>query len=164
MGGADPHAVGAKTRGVMSKPRGLTVLLIDHSVIIRRLLGQLLAGDARIERVLEASDAAEGYSLFKVCRPDAVVLELELPDLHGLEILKRIKASGPSCALIVLTNTESKAARAECLRRGADSFLTKEAGLWTVANTIAELCRTASGEARRSRFGTQNGEESRERV
>src|SRR5437879_2751535 len=94
----------------------LTVLVVDDSLVIRRVLGRLLDRHPRIERVFEASDAAEGYSLFKVSRPDAVVLDLELPDLHGLEVLKRMKSADPSCVVIILTTVSAAEIREECLR------------------------------------------------
>ncbi len=121
----------------------LTVLVVDDSVVIRRVLGQLLEKHPRVERVFQASDAAEGYSLFKVCRPDAVVLDLELPDLHGMEVLKSIKSADPSCVVIVLTTIGAPDVREECLRLGANRFLNKEHGVTTVPDTIAALCHPA---------------------
>ena len=119
---------------------GLTVLVVDDSVVIRRVLGQLLEKHPRVERVFQASDAAEGYSLFKISRPDAVVLDLELPDLHGLEVLKHMKSADPACVVIVLTTLGAPDVREECLRLGANRFLNKENGVGTVPGTIAALC------------------------
>jgi DNA-binding NarL/FixJ family response regulator len=119
---------------------GLTVLLVDDSLVIRRVLSKLLDRDPRIGRVFEASDAAEGYSLFKVSRPDAVVLDLELPDLHGLEVLKRMKSADPSCVVIIVTSVDAAEIREECLRLGANRFLNKEHGLGTIPDMIAALC------------------------
>jgi DNA-binding NarL/FixJ family response regulator len=123
----------------MSQPE-LTVLLVDDSLVVRRVLGKLLDRHPRIGRVFAASDAAEGYSLFKVSRPDAVVLDLELPDLHGVEVLKQMKSADPSCIVIVLTSVAETGVRDECLRLGANRFVNKEQGLRTVPDTIATLC------------------------
>jgi DNA-binding NarL/FixJ family response regulator len=134
-----------KASDAMKHP-DLTVLLVDDSVFVRRVLGQLLKRHPRVGRVFEGSDAAEGYSLFKVCRPDVVVLDLELPDKPGLEILKLIKSAAPSCIVIVLTTLNSPEVRAECLRLGADWFLAKDPGLLTVSDVISQ-CRPGRNSA-----------------
>lgn len=129
----------------MSSRRGLKVLLIDDSAVVRRILKRLLKSDRRVQHFFAASNGADGYSLFKISRPDAVVLDLNLPDLHGLEILKRIKGSAPRSVVIILTNCDTAEMREECLRHGADSFLSKESGLLSVVSAIPALCRRGRG-------------------
>jgi DNA-binding NarL/FixJ family response regulator len=138
----------------MSSSRGLKVLLIDDSAVVRRIVKRLLKGDARVQHFFVAANAADGYSLFKISRPDAVVLDLNLPDLHGLEILKRIKGSAPRCVVIILTNCDAPEMRKECLRHGADSFLIKESDLLKVAAAISALCSPVRG---RKRGAAKNG-------
>src|SRR6266436_4421278 len=138
----------------MSSGGGLKILLIDDSAVVRRILKRLFKGDARVQHFFAAANAADGYSLFKISRPDAVVLDLNLPDLHGLEILKRIKGSSPRCVVIILSNRDVPEMREECLRHGADSFLIKESDLLRVVSAIPALCRPARG---RKRAGARNG-------
>jgi two-component system OmpR family response regulator len=132
----------------MSSGRGLKVLLIDDSAVVRRIMKRLLKRDSRVQHFFTAANAADGYSLFKISRPDAVVLDLKLPDLHGLEILKRIKGSAPRCVVIILTNCDKPEMREECLRHGADSFLKKEADLLRVLSAIAALCQPGRSRGR----------------
>src|SRR5215475_1443933 len=133
---------------------GLKVLLIDDSAVVRRIVKRLLKGDSRVRHFFVAANAADGYSLFKILRPDAVVLDLKLPDLHGLEILKRIKGSVPRCVVIILTNCDAPEMREECLRHGADSFLVKESDLLRVGSAILALCEPRRG---RKHGGGKNG-------
>jgi DNA-binding NarL/FixJ family response regulator len=131
----------------MSGTHRIKVLLIDDSKVVRRILKRLLKKDARVGHLFVASNAADGYSLFKIARPDVVVLDLKLPDLHGLDVLKMIKRATPSCVVIVLTNCTAPEMRQECLRHGADSFLNKETELITIAGAIPmlyEFARTRS--------------------
>jgi DNA-binding NarL/FixJ family response regulator len=123
----------------MSATHGLKVLLIDGSKVIRRILRRLLKKDARVGHLFVASNAADGYSLYKISRPDVVVLDVDLPDLHGLEILKMIKRATPACIVIILTNSTGPGMRETCLRHGADSFLSKESELVTIAGAIPML-------------------------
>jgi DNA-binding NarL/FixJ family response regulator len=133
---------------------GLKVLLIDDSAVVHRVVKRLLKRDSRIQHFFVAANAADGYSLFKISRPDAVVLDLNLPDLHGLEILKRIKGSSPRCVVIILTNCDAPQMREECLRHGADSFLLKESDLLGVVGAIDALCGPVRG---RKRPAAKNG-------
>jgi DNA-binding NarL/FixJ family response regulator len=144
----------------MSAGRGLKVLLIDDSAVVRRILKRLLRGDSRVQHFFTAANAADGYSLFKISRPDAVVLDLNLPDLPGVEILKRIKGSAPRCVVIILTNCDTPAMREECLRHGADSFLKKESDLLSVVSVIPALCQPAHTRGRSAvKNGAINGNE-----
>lgn len=137
------------------KKRGLKVLLVDDSIFVRRILSRLLGRNPQIEQLFEASDAAEGYSLFKICRPDVVVLDLELPDRHGMEVLKLIKNAGPACVVIILTSLNAPEVRAECMRLGADWFLTKDPGLLTVADAIASVSKTGRKRSRSTKGRTK---------
>jgi DNA-binding NarL/FixJ family response regulator len=151
---ADWHYGQIRNGWDMSGGRGLKVLLIDDSAVVRRIVKRLLKGDSRVQHLFTAANAADGYSLFKISRPDAVVLDLKLPDLHGLEILKRIKSSAPRCVVIILTNCDKPETREECLRHGADSFLKKESDLLKVVSAIPALCQSGRAHAR---SGAKNG-------
>jgi DNA-binding NarL/FixJ family response regulator len=146
----------------MNGGRGLKVLLIDDSAVVRRIMKRMLKGDSRVQHFFTAANAADGYSLFKISRPDAVVLDLKLPDLHGLEVLKRIKGSVPRCVVIILTNCDKPETRDECLRHGADSFLKKETDLLRVVTAIAELCQRGRGRGRSETKNRAIDEQARE--
>jgi DNA-binding NarL/FixJ family response regulator len=111
---------------------GLKVLLIDDSAVVRRILKRLLKGDSRVQHFFVAANAADGSSLFKISRPDAVVLDL----------------------VIILTNCDAPEMREECLRHGADSFLIKESDLLRVVSAIPALCGPVRA---RKRAGAKNG-------
>jgi DNA-binding NarL/FixJ family response regulator len=106
-------------------PHPLSVLVVDDSAIVRERLHGLLAEDQCVGRVSEASNAAEGWTMFKQLAPDVVLLDIHLPDSSGLGVLCRIKRATPSCIVIVLTNLRDSIFRRESERRGADHFLHK---------------------------------------
>lgn len=126
----------------MNRVGGLKVLLIDNSILVRRVLCRALKTDSHIQHLFEASNAADGYSLFKICQPDVVVLDLDLPDIHGLEILKKIKRKAPLCAVIILTSSHAADLRDACLSCGADFFLSKGAKLGRIAEMVGDHCRS----------------------
>jgi two-component system KDP operon response regulator KdpE len=104
---------------------GPTVLVIDDEIQIRRLLKIGLEGSGY--RVFEAATGQAGLSEAAQRRPDVVVLDLGLPDMDGVAVLKRLRewSNVPVVVLSVRDREEDKIA---ALDSGADDFLTKPFG------------------------------------
>jgi two-component system KDP operon response regulator KdpE len=109
----------------MSKP-GNVVLVIDDEPKIRRFLraGFELQGFS----VYEAADAAEGLKAATFNAPDLIVLDLDLPDLHGGEILERIR-SWSNVPIIILSVESSEEQKVRLLKMGADDYVVKPFGM-----------------------------------
>ena len=114
----------------------VSVLVVDGSALIRRRLRALLAEDDHIRWVGQVASRAEAWTLFDQIRPEAVLLDLRLPDGGGLELLCRIKQATPFCLVIVLTNFRESIFRHESHRCGADYFLHKSTEFDQVANLL----------------------------
>jgi two-component system, OmpR family, KDP operon response regulator KdpE len=99
-----------------------TALVIDDEVQIRRLLRVSL--EAHDYRVVEAASGNEGLVQAAQCRPDVVILDLGLPDLDGVTVLKRLRewSQVPVVVLSVRDREEDKVA---ALDHGADDYVTK---------------------------------------
>jgi DNA-binding NarL/FixJ family response regulator len=117
------------------RPR-LSVLVVDDSAIVRQRLRVLLAEGQCVRQVSEAANGAEAWTLFQRLAPDAVLLDIHLPDTSGLEVLRRIKLAAPSCLVIVLTNRQDPIFRQETQQRGADHFLHKASEFEQVAGLL----------------------------
>jgi two-component system, OmpR family, KDP operon response regulator KdpE len=124
------------------------VLVIDDEPKIRRFLraGYELHGFA----VNEAENAAEGLKAATFNAPDLIVLDLDLPDLHGGEILERIR-SWSNVPIIILSVEASEEEKVRLLKLGADDYVVKPFG-------IAELL--ARSEAALRRYFKSNAESS----
>jgi two-component system KDP operon response regulator KdpE len=131
----------------MSKPANV-VLVIDDEPKIRRFLraGFELQGFS----VREADDAAEGLKSATFDAPDLIVLDLDLPDLHGGEILERLR-SWSNVPIIILSVESSEEQKVRLLKMGADDYVVKPFG-------IAELL--ARSEAALRRYFKSNTESS----
>jgi len=103
-----------------------TVLVIDDEPPIRRLLRTTLA--AQDYRVIEAADGREGLSLLRHERPDVLVLDLGLPDIDGLELIRQIRAESP-VPIVVLSSRDDEKGKVEALDLGADDYVTKPFGM-----------------------------------
>lgn len=124
------------------------VLVVEDDPHIRRLVRAALqrAGHA----VAEAASAREGLSLLDIEKPDAVLLDLGLPDRDGIELIQIIRARSPA-GIIVISAREDTAEKVTALDLGADDYLTKP---FDTDELLARI-RTAL----RHRLSGENGEE-----
>lgn len=110
-----------------------TVLVIDDELQIRRLLRVCL--DANGYRVLEAPTGQEGLAEAAQHRPDVVVLDLGLPDMDGVMVLKRFR-EWSKVPVVVLSVRDREEDKVKALDNGADDYLTKPFG---TAELLARL-------------------------
>jgi len=123
-----------------SRPERPTVLLVEDSAIVRQRLAALILEDApQVHIVAQAGDGREARLLFHEHRPAAVVLDLELPVVNGLDLLVEFKTAAPACLVLVLTNYSSAPFRDHCTRLGADGFFDKPTEFERVPETLARL-------------------------
>lgn len=109
----------------MNHSRLLSVLLVDDSLPVRARLRRLLEESDSRCILMEAGSAADVAKALRNMRPDAVVLDLSLPDGSGFELLPRIKRVAPKCVVILLTNHEGTAIRERAMSLGADYVFRK---------------------------------------
>jgi two-component system KDP operon response regulator KdpE len=109
----------------MNRPANV-VLLIDDEPKIRRFLkaGFELNGYT----VLEAENAAEGLKIATFTPPDIIILDLALPDLHGTEVLERIR-SWSNVPVIILSVVAREEEKVRLLQAGADDYVVKPFGM-----------------------------------
>lgn len=105
----------------------LRVLLIDDSAVVRRLLRSALAADPEIEVVGEAGDGQQGLAGIRELQPDAVVCDVEMPVLSGIDTVREIRRHWQKLPVIMFAapTRESAAVTLEALHAGADDFVTK---------------------------------------
>jgi two-component system KDP operon response regulator KdpE len=104
----------------------LKVLVIDDEPPIRKLLRMGLGTQGY--ETLEAPNGKAGLELL-ACDPDLVILDLGLPDMQGLELLRMIRARKESVPVVVLSSRADEAGKVEALDLGADDFVTKPFGM-----------------------------------
>lgn len=104
----------------------ITLLLIDDELAIRRLMRTSLAH--RGYRLIEAATAQDGLQQASTQRPDLLLLDLGLPDLDGLEVVRRLR-SWTQTPIIVLSARGQERDKVAALDLGADDYLTKPFGV-----------------------------------
>ena len=135
-----------------SSPAKPEILVIDDEIQIRRLLRITL--EAGGYRVREAENASLGLNEAAVQRPDAIILDLSLPDMNGLDVLRRLREWSQTPVLILSVQGD-ETAKIAALDAGADDYLTKPFGGGELLARIRVLLRRAqpAGEVSVATFG-----------
>lgn len=106
-----------------AKPMSRSILVVDDEPQVLRLLGRFLEREGW--RVSLASDAEIAIDLLETERPDMAVLDLHLPGLTGLDLIRHMRRHDPDAVAIVLTGSADVPAAVEAMKAGAENFLTK---------------------------------------
>ena len=118
------------------------VLVVDDSALMRKLIPQILVNDPKIEVVGTAMDGEIGLRKIAELRPDVVTLDLEMPRMDGIEMLRRITRKHHVPVIVVSAHTEEGASLTlKALALGAFDFVTKpqEAASGRMAQIAVEL-------------------------
>lgn len=105
------------------------------------LLRWSLEPDDRFEIVGEAANGAEAVLLLSENDVDAILLDLAMPVMDGLQAIPQIKSKSPKTRIIVLSGFDQESMAGEALSRGADVYLEKGIAVAEVAAVLAEICK-----------------------
>jgi two-component system, OmpR family, response regulator len=123
------------------------VLVVDDESTLAELLSMALRYEGW--EVRSAADGQGAVRLAREFRPDAVVLDIMLPDVDGLEVLRRLRAQAPEVPVLFLTAKDAVEDRVAGLTAGGDDYVTKPFSLEeVVARLRALLRRTGAGAVR----------------
>jgi DNA-binding NarL/FixJ family response regulator len=122
----------------------LRVVLADDHPIVRDGLRALLASLPRVELVGEAATGREAVREAVLRRPDVLVMDLQMPDLNGIEATREVARVAPGVAVLVLTMYDDDDSVFAAMRAGARGYLLKGAGQDQIARAIQAV---AAGQA-----------------
>jgi len=105
----------------------VSLLLVDDHRVVRQGLRFILDPDPRFDVLAEASSGEDALQLLSELKPDAVILDLHLPDTNGAEICQQIMKLCPQVSVIILTAFIDRQLVDACLRAGARGYLLKDA-------------------------------------
>ena len=117
----------------------VTILVVDDHPIVRQGLRRLLEAESEFRVVGEAEDGIEALQLIEQLKPDILVLDMMMPSLNGLEVLRRIKNISPTTRTIILSMQSADAYVFESLKNGAAGYVLKETGPSELVNAVREV-------------------------
>ena len=119
----------------------IRVLVVDDSVVIRRLVTQALDEDPAIEVVGVASNGAIALQRIPQLNPDVLTLDIEMPQMDGLEMLRHVRREYPNLRVIMFSTLTERGAAVtlEALSLGADDYVAKASNEGSLDRSMAKL-------------------------
>ncbi|MFT5534054.1 MAG: two-component system chemotaxis response regulator CheY [Candidatus Paceibacteria bacterium] len=122
----------------------MNVLIIDDNDMTRTVLRAMLFGTAH-HVCGEAASGKAGYELALKLLPDVVFLDILMPDLSGIEVLKQLKEAMPQVIVLMVTGERDTETIKQCLASGASGFIIKPFNAATVLKSLADATQRAVG-------------------
>jgi len=119
----------------------MRVLIVDDSKIVCDGLQQMLIDIVDVEIVGQAHNAEDAIRFISESKPDVVILDVRLPDLSGIDVLKNIRAKKLPIQVIMLTNYPYPQYRKKCEELGADYFFDKVTEIEEIPKVIEDLAK-----------------------
>jgi DNA-binding NarL/FixJ family response regulator len=117
----------------------ISVVIADDHELVRRGIAALLRAERDIDVVGEAADGAEALRLVEQHGPEVLLVDLEMPELPGLEVISRVRRTAPRTRVIVLSMHASESYVAQALRDGAAGFVLKSAPSSDVVRAVHQV-------------------------
>jgi two-component system OmpR family response regulator len=155
---ASPAARTPLARTEIRRPDGgaIRVLVVDDEAMLTDLLSMALRYEGW--DVLSAGDGLGAVRAARTFRPDAVVLDVMLPDIDGLEVLRRLRADVPHVPVLFLTARDAVEDRIVGITAGGDDYVTKPFSIEEVVARLRGLLRRAGATAERADAGLTVGD------
>ncbi len=103
----------------------ITILLADEDALRRDGLAAVLQGAARFEVVAQCPDGEAALEQIRALRPDVAVVDLNLPLLHGIELVRRVRSETLGTKIVILSSSSDDEIIREVVRAGGDAYLLK---------------------------------------
>ena len=146
----------------------IRVVLADDHKAFREAVRSLLERDRNIDVIGEAGDGNEAMDLVHSAQPDVAVMDIRMPGINGVDLLRQLAAAHPLVKLIILSVTAESIFAAEMLRSGASAYVVKadaeelpraiDAVMDQRTYLSTEVAGPAAANARASRAGNSRSE------
>jgi DNA-binding NarL/FixJ family response regulator len=117
------------------------ILLADNHALIRGGLRALLRGRSDFSICGEAESGAEAIKLAIQAKPDVAIININMPDINGIEVTRQIRKTRPDTEVLIFTSETNEDIMRECLRAGAGGYLLKSAPDDEIIEAIEALAR-----------------------
>ena len=124
---------------MIKKKKKIRLLLVDDHPVVRKGMRSCLQGVGHIEIVDEAVDGREALAKVKALSPDVVLMDIDMPNMDGLEATKSIRKDFPNIRVLILSIHSNKEYVLQIIRSGAQGYVLKDASLADLVRAIESV-------------------------
>src|SRR6204780_3306823 len=110
----------------METTKAITLIIVDDHAIVREGIAAFCSSRPDLKILGQSSDGAEALDLILTLKPDFAVLDLNMPKLNGIEVIRRVRMAKVETKLIVLSISRDENVIREIFRSGANGYLLKD--------------------------------------
>jgi CheY-like chemotaxis protein len=114
-----------------------TILLVDDEPHIRKYVGLILKSLGS-PALLEAANGREALEIYQREQPDLVLLDVNMPQMDGIETLKKLREIDPDCLVIMLTSLANRQTIDQAVELGAANYIRKDTPKEEIAKALSE--------------------------
>ena len=136
-----PYHNQAQPQSPNSISHTIKVLLVDDQKTIRYQLQRMLSNQADLKVVGTASDGKRAIALTESLQPDVILIDIEMPEMNGIEAASKIQQRFPNCKILILSSHEKPEYVQKIISAGADGYVLKTTPIGDLVIAIQSVCR-----------------------
>lgn len=117
----------------------MKIVIADDSILLRDRIKFLLKSINYNSVVYEARDGLEALHLIEEVKPDLVILDIRMPEMNGIDVLKKIREMKNQVKICILTNYSYPQYKLKCIEAGADFFLSKTEDFEDIRDIMSDI-------------------------
>jgi DNA-binding NarL/FixJ family response regulator len=134
-------AIHSQTRSASTLPaaKSIRILVADDHLVYRIGIRNLLASEPGFEVIGEAPDGLQAIEMYRVQRPDVLLLDLRMPQKNGIEVVQAIRRDDPAARVLIVTSYQTEEEIFQVLQAGALGYVLKDVGRDTLVEAVRSV-------------------------
>ena len=129
----------SRSASALPATKAIRILVADDHLVYRIGIRNLLASEPGFEVIGEAPDGLQAIEMYRVLRPDVLLLDLRMPQKNGIEVVQAIRRDDPGARILVVTSYQTEEEIFQVLQAGALGYVLKDVGRDTLVEAVRSV-------------------------